>query len=116
MIVTSARYASPWWDRNPTLEKAADLGDFRAYRVRNPTGLIVKGPGRVKASTNRIEVYGTDPAKPVVLRYHWLETLRCLPDCTIESVPVPHDRVGFIRVAPGHPKDFLVFNKYAFPK
>ncbi len=116
VIVTSARHATPWWDHNPTLEKVADLGDFRAYRVRKPTRLIVRGPGRVQASTNRIEVYGTNPDKPVVLRYHWLETLRCLPDCTIERVKIPGDPVGFIRVAPGHPKDFLVFNKYAFPK
>ncbi len=50
-----------------------------------------------------------------MLRYHWLETLRCLPDCKIERVEVAGDPVGFIQVAPGHPKDFLVFNKYAFP-
>ncbi len=115
VIVTSPRHATPWWDHNPTIEKVADLGDFRAYKVLERTRLIEKGPGRVKASTNRIEVYGTDPSAPVVLRYHWLETLRCLPECSVERVKVPGDPVGFIRIPPGHPKDFLVFNKYAFP-
>lgn len=116
VIVTSPKHATPWWDNNPVLEKVADVGDFRAYRVPKRTRLIVRGPGRVKASTNRIEVYGTDPSKPVVLRYHWLETLRCLPECEVEREPLAGDEVGFIRIPAGHPKDFLVFNKYAFPK
>jgi len=115
VIVTSPRHATPWWERNPTIEKVADLGDFRAYRVRKRSRLIVEGPGRVKASTNRIEVYGTDPSKPVVLRYHWLETLRCLPECEVLREPLEGDKVGFIRIPAGHPADFLVFNKYAFP-
>ncbi len=115
VIITSPKHATPWHDNNPTLEKEIEFGDFRAYRVRKRSGFIVKGPGRVKASTNRIEVYDTDPSKPVVLRYHWLETLRCLPDCELQRERVKDDKVGFIRIPPGHPKNFLVFNKYAFP-
>ncbi len=115
VIVTTSASETPWWDRNPTLEKVGIVGGFRVYKVRKRTRLIVEGAGRVNASTNRIEVYGTNPAAPVVLRYHWLETLRCLPDCEIERVRVPGDPVGFVRIPPGHPKDFLVFNKYAFP-
>lgn len=116
VIVTSPPHAAPWWDKNPALEKEFEIGGFRAYRVKNRTRLIVRGPGTVNASTNRIEVYGTDPSKPVVLRYHWLETLRCLPECEVQRERISGDEVGFIRIPPGHPKDFLVFNKYAFPK
>ena len=116
VIVSSRRHASPWWDTNPTLELVEEIGPFRLFKVRKRKGLIMRGPGRVVASTNRIEVHGSDPNEPVVLRYHWLETLRCLPECSIERRKVRDDPVGFIRIPPGHPPDFLVFNKYAFPK
>ncbi len=116
VVVSTPRRSAPWWDTNPALEHVQDLGSFRVFRVREPTGFIAKGPGRVVASTNRIEVHGSDPQRPVTLRFHWMETLRCLPDCEIERKRVDGDPVGFIRIPAGHPRDFLVFNKYGFPE
>lgn len=115
VVVSTPRVAAPWWDTNEALVHRADIGLFRIYEVRQPSGLIARGPGRVTASTNRIEVRGTDPEEPVVLRFHWLETLRCLPECEVQRMRVDDDDVGFIRIPAGHPRDFLVFNKYAFP-
>jgi hypothetical protein len=115
VIVFSSKNAAPWWDRVPSLEKVTELGGVRVYRVRNRSRLIVKGPGRVAASTNEIRVFGTDPSRPVVLRYHWMETLRCIPDCSVERSSLKGDPVGFIRIPAGHARDFVVFNKYAFP-
>jgi hypothetical protein len=115
VIVSTPAFSAPWWDHNPALEKVEEIGSVRIYRTRKRSRLIARGPGRVAASTNEIRVFGTDPDKPVVLRYHWLETLRCVPDCEVQQHDVRDDPVGFIRIPAGHPRDFVVFNKYAFP-
>jgi len=53
----------------------------------------------------------------VVLRYHWLETLRCKGAddsgaCDIVREPVRDNPVGFMRIPAGHPADFDIVNEY----
>jgi hypothetical protein len=112
VIVAVARPHAPWWDANPHLQAEKDIFPFRIYRVKEPKGFIARGPGHVRASTNRIEVDGTDPDRPVVLRFHWMEQLVCEPDCTIERKADKLDPVGFIKIPAPHPTDFVVRNAY----
>ena len=112
VIVSSPRHQSPWWDRTPLLQHVQDVRGFRIYRVVVPSPLVASGPGRVRAATNRIEVQGTDPERPVVLRYHYMDTLVCTPRCTIEREPLEGDPIGFIRVPAPHPADFVIENAY----
>lgn len=114
IIIHTPRAQAPWWDKFPSLELVEEVGGLRFYRVREPAGFIVKGKGDVKASTNRIEVRGTNPNEPVVLRYHWMETLACTPNCTIERRETRGDAVGFMRIPAPHPADFLIYNTYRF--
>jgi hypothetical protein len=111
-IVINRRALHEWWDQHPELfARAALVGDNLVLRIKLPVSLI-EGRGRVKSSTNRIEVTRSDPNEDILLRYHWLETLRCTPDCTIERVPLEHDRVGFMRIPAPHPRDFVIENGY----
>jgi hypothetical protein len=113
VIVSTPAEQAPWWDRSPVLEKVATVSQFRIYRVTVPVSLLAAGRGRVTASTNRILVTGSEPGQDVVLRYHWLETLACGPDCRIEREPIDDvDGVGFIRVPAPHPVDFEIRNVY----
>ncbi|MCA9707557.1 MAG: hypothetical protein KDK70_17020 [Myxococcales bacterium] len=113
VVVSTPAAAAPWWDQQPALERVRGVGQFRLYRTREPVSLLAEGQGRVTASTNRLLVTGSDPARDVVLRYHWLETLACGPDCQIEREPIDaHDPVGFIRVPAPHPADFELRNMY----
>lgn len=113
VIVSTSAEISPWWDKSPVVEKVAQISHFRIYRTREPVSLLAEGRGRVRASTNRLLVTGSDPDRDVVLRFHWLETLACGPDCRIEREPIDaQDRVGFIRVPAGHPVDFEIRNMY----
>ena len=93
---------------------AGFVDGFRIYRVQANFRLM-KGRGKVRASVNRLEVTDSKKNKDVVLRYHWMETLRCTPDCTIEREAVEGDRVGFIRVPAPHPRDFVIENAYEWP-
>jgi len=102
----------------PRLEAQTDLLQLetviykhRIYRVRVASSFLVgDGPGEVRASLNRITVRGSAGGS-MVLRYHWLETLRCRPGCRLRRVTMPEDRVGFIGVEQA-PPDFEIYNAF----
>lgn len=112
VIVASARSRTPWWDMNPHLEHVVDVNGFRIYAVIEPVSLLLHSPGQVQASVNQLVVTGTRPEQKLMLRYHWMETLRCRPDCTLERVELQDDPVGFIKIPAPHPADFEVYNAY----
>ncbi|MGH7897820.1 MAG: hypothetical protein ACREQQ_07700, partial [Candidatus Binatia bacterium] len=47
----------------------------------------------------------------IVLKYHWLPTLRTEPPLPIEEAPQPGAPVGFIAVRPGGRRDFDVVQR-----
>jgi hypothetical protein len=100
-------------ERSPWLTKVKELsGGLRVYRNRVAVSPITLGQGRLRARTNRIEVWASDPAEDLVLSYHFHEKLRCTPDCRVEREPHRLSRVGFIRVPAPHPRDFVIWNGY----
>ena len=103
----------PYWTNRPELlELVHSEHLLKIYRTKVDVDLVAEGGGVVTAETNRLTVKGSDPDADVVLRFHWLETLECAPDCRIEREPAPRDRVGFIRVPAPHPADFVIENGY----
>lgn len=104
---------------NPMLELVANFGWHRIFRVKEgavAVNLVAEGGGRVEARTNHLKVRGSDPEADVVLRFHWLESLVCEPECSIEREPIDEvDVVGFIRVPAPHPADFEISNSYEMP-
>lgn len=110
VIVTQER---PYFEnRSNLLELVTKIAPHRVYRTRVPVSYFETNQGTVQAEPNRLTVRGTDPAQDVVLRFHWLETLRCEPGCRIERHPLPDNEVGFIRVPAPHPADFEIVNAY----
>jgi hypothetical protein len=113
-VVVKKPGSDSWWDEQTDLFSRAGFVDgMIIYRVKGPVRLL-EGRGRVTASINRIEVTGSVPERDLVLRFHWMETLGCSPDCRIERAVVEGDRVGFIRIPAPHPRDFVVENTYRF--
>lgn len=110
VVITSPR---AWFDDKPGLLRlAARFAQYRVYRVEMEPDLFQQGSGKVKARTNRIEVRGTDPGQPLVLSYHWLETLVCEPDCELVPADNPMGGVDFIRIPAPHPRDLVIRNAY----
>jgi hypothetical protein len=100
-------------ERSPWLTRVKDLsGGLRVYRNRVAVSPITLGKGRLRARTNRIEVWASDPAEDLVLSYHFHEKLRCTPDCRVVREQHKLSRVGFIRVPAPHPRDFVIWNGY----
>lgn len=113
VIVSTPAAQAPWWDESKVLERVATISHFRIYRSKVPVSLVAEGGGKVTASANRILVTGSDPGRDVVLRYHWMETLACGPDCRIEREGIDEvDGVGFMRVPAPHPVEFEIRNVY----
>lgn len=102
--------------RYPQIESQRDLLEpivsapgARWYRTKVKEGWLVGGgPGIVRAQSDKLEVRSTKGGS-LVLKYHWLETLKCTPGCTIRRVDVEGNRVGFIGVD-GAPSDFDIVN------
>jgi hypothetical protein len=90
------------------LEPEVPLDDCWSFRVRHPEpSRVLAGRGDVRAGLDRIEVRGAEGHR-VVLKYHWLPTLRTEPPLPIEEAPQPGAAVGFIAVRPGGQRDFDV--------
>jgi hypothetical protein len=108
-------FPNAWFNRepNPWLDEVAIIGGHHIYRTKLAVNLVAEGGGKVKAQTNRIRVTGSKPDVDSVLRYHWMDTLVCRPDCTIERVEIDGvDPIGFIRVPAPHPADYEIVNGY----
>jgi hypothetical protein len=97
--------------RRDLLQPAESIGEFRVYRATLQPSYFARGDGVISAqSLNSISV--KDAAGPeLVLRFHWMETLRCRPDCRLERIAEPENRVGFIRVLEP-PAQFEIYNEY----
>ena len=93
--------------RRDLLDLVTRFGPHRIYRTRQPAGYVLEGQGEVAASLDRLEVTGASPE--LVLKFHWLDGLRCAPGCRIQREPIPGDDAGFIRVM-GAPPSFVVEN------
>ncbi|HMJ16188.1 MAG TPA: hypothetical protein VK524_32460 [Polyangiaceae bacterium] len=94
------------------LRPAGDLPDLGIYEVVKPASFFASGSGHLRASLNRIQVTNTDPAVPIVLRYHYLETLVCEPGCKLEREAVPGAPLHFVRIPAPHPRNFVLRNAY----
>ena len=105
----------PWWDAQTELwSRAAFADEVIIYRVKS-TPQLLDGRGEVEVGVNRIAITGSDPSQDLLVRYHWMETLACTPDCRIERAQLERDRVGFMRIPAPHPADFEIVNTYVRP-
>ncbi len=85
--------------------------DFKIYRVNISPTFFMQGSGRVQATYNTVRVQDASPGE-VVLKYHWLSSLKTDPPLQLEPFPVLSDPVGFIRVRNGDVRDFVIYNGY----
>jgi len=109
VILTGGR--SPLDERPELLRPVTAVAGYRIYQTVKPPSYFERGSGKVRSqAVNEVELSDVQ-GDVVVLRFHWMETLRCRPDCSVERAPNPLDRVGFIRVDKP-PANFEIYNGY----
>jgi hypothetical protein len=99
--------------RTDVFHLVARAGGRRIYATVRAPSYVARGEGRVSQALNRIVVEQA-AGEEVVLRFHYLPTLRCRPRCTVERAPVEGDHMGFLRVSRPPPR-FEIYNSYAWP-
>lgn len=101
--------------RRELLIPAKSVQGVRIYRTSIVPSYFYRGRGRIasqRLNSIKIEGASADPIhRDVVVRFHWMEPLRCRPGCEVERFPVAQDRVGFIRIA-NPPSSFELYNAY----
>jgi hypothetical protein len=86
---------------------------FKVLKTTNKVNYFKEGSGKVKsATTNLIELVDTSVNEDLVIKFHWLKTLKCLPQCTLERQPIEGDQIGFIRIKAPHQKNIKIVNAY----
>jgi hypothetical protein len=111
VVVSQVKRHLEWRKELLTFRKLIE--GTRIYETTIAPSYFMRGTGRIaEQSFNRIVVDRAEGAE-VVIRFHWMETLRCRPGCRLERFPVEGDRVGFIRV-PDPPARFEIYNSYRF--
>ena len=60
---------------------------------------------------NRLTIRDASAGR-IVLKYHWLPTLRSDPPLPMRAYAVLDDPVGFIEVDNGAVQDFVIYNGY----
>lgn len=113
-IVWSSRSLEVFNSLPDIFSKEWETSLFSVYRVNIDHSYFLKGGGRVQADYNLLELKDIIAEEgEVVLKYHWLETLRAKPPITMVSDPVKGDPAGFIKVV-SPPGEFKIYNSYQF--
>jgi hypothetical protein len=86
-------------------------GVFTIYDVRQPASWFITGDGAVAATYNRLEVTNAS-AGSLVLKYHWVDTLRTEPVLPLRPVYLGQDPVPFIAVDNGQVTNFVIVHDY----
>jgi hypothetical protein len=103
-----------WRRDHPGLLELIDRhGVFEVCEVRQPGAgsWFLEGTGEVRAEHNRLSVRNASP-DGLVLKYHWLDSLRTEPVLQLRPVSVGRDPVPFIGVENGEVTDFDVVQAY----
>ena len=110
-VVVTQGDAKPFDERADLLEPVDTIGRYRVYRTRTAASYFASGEGRVvDQRPNLIRVAGAS-GNEIVLRFHFMETLRCRPDCRLTRALADRDPVGFIRIE-NPPSAFEIYNAY----
>ena len=100
------------FDKYPSyLKKITRIGTVNVYEVDRKVNFFIEGNGEINADYNKIEVKNATGPE-IIIKYHWLETLKTKPELKIEAVKGLDDPVGFIKVYNNNVRDFLIYNAY----
>ena len=79
------------------LDPLTTVDKFSIFVVKHPTSYFYKGTGKLIVELDRIEIWNAS-AGEIVLKYHYMDTLKTEPAIPIERAEILDDPVGFIRI------------------
>ena len=70
---------------------------FYIFQARRDPSFFIRGSGSIKADYDRIEIDNPSSGE-IVIKYHWLETLKTEPKVEMEPVMMRDDPIPFIKL------------------
>jgi len=83
------------------------------FELASTPDYFFEGSGRVVADLNRISVSNASRGR-IVLKYHWLESLKTDPELPLRRFDIIDSPVGFIEVENGDIGSFDIVNSYDY--
>ncbi len=93
------------------MSQVAAIREYKIFRVRLSPTFFLQGTGHVTASWNRLQVQDASSGG-IVLKYHWMQSLKTDPPLNITPFQALDDPMGLIQVDNGDVHDFLIYNSY----
>ncbi|MCK5798459.1 MAG: hypothetical protein KAI47_14810 [Deltaproteobacteria bacterium] len=85
----------------PAMRFLRNIGGYRIYRATHHANYFAQGTGEIQAELDHLYLKNVRPRQgdnSVVLRFHYVDGLKCSPHCHVEHVPVKASRASFLRI------------------
>lgn len=110
-IISHSSQAIKYFSSSPRYFLFKDkIGDFNIYEVNRKADYFIKGEGKISAEINKIEL-SEIKGEEIIIKYHWISTLKTKPERPIDSIEMLEDPNGFIRIL-NPPPSLLIYNGY----
>ena len=86
------------------------IGVFSIYEVNREPNYFIRGEGSIIADFNTIEL-SEIKGEEIIIKYHWISTLKTKPERPIEAIKMLEDPNGFIKII-NPPTTLLIYNAY----
>jgi len=92
-------------------QSSLKVGFYRLFKVRRKSNWFLKGSGDLNFDLDRIEI-GNPSAEDIILKFHWIKTLRTNSEISIKPVYIKDDPIPFIKITgiPENTKEILIYN------
>ena len=96
------------------ITKMRDVDKFTIYEVKRTPSFFIKGSGIIRSDYNRLDLKDIKAEdNEIIISYHWMKTLKPIPDGSMEQVLLNGDPIGFIKIK--HPPQSLtIVNSYQY--
>ncbi|OGL42491.1 MAG: hypothetical protein A2042_09300 [Candidatus Schekmanbacteria bacterium GWA2_38_11] len=86
------------------------IDKFYIYAVKREPNFFVKGKGEISSGYNHLYLKNLSKGD-VIIKYHWLDTLKTKPERKVEKVDAMDDPIGFIKIH-NPPREIEIYNAY----
>lgn len=87
------------------------IDKFYLYEVVRSPNFFLKGSGKVRATYNHIYLSELTEGEDIVIKYHWIKTLKTSPPRKLIEFRVKDDPVPFIKIE-NVPSEIEIYNAY----
>jgi len=95
----------------PYIFKVKEIEEISIFGIKRKPSFFIKGSGHINADYNEIRVTGASQGE-IIIKYHWVPSLRTNPPLPIEPYRTELDPIGFIKVKNGDITSFTIYLSY----